>query len=138
MALGNTAVLILEIVINIVLFYISAAILCSIMFRRDVKKWSWLNLIMAIVASLIWVFRLNIPLGTARDITFGIIIFLVCWLLWVMGGGISERRSVYATVGTFLIWFLFSWILMIIFSLFAVQNIDNFPTLIAWLPPPLT
>ncbi len=134
MALGETVVTILEIVINIVLFYISAGIMCSIMFRRDVKKWSWLNIIMAIVASLIWVFRLNIPLGTARDITFGIIIFLVCWLLWVMGGGISERRSVYSTVGTFLLWFLFSWILMIIFSLFNVQNIDNFPTLIGWLP----
>jgi hypothetical protein len=130
MALGNTVVVILEIVINIVLFYISAAIMCSIMFRREVKKWSWLNLIMATVAALIWVFRLNIPLGNAADITFGIVIFLVCWLLWVMAGGISERRSVYATVGTFLLWFLFSWILMIIFGAFNIENINNFPTLL--------
>ena len=130
MALGETVVVILEIVINIALFYISAAIMCSIMFRREVKKWSWLNLIMAIVAALIWVFRLKILfLGNASEITFGLIIFLVCWLLWVMGGGISERRSVYATVGTFFFWFLFSWILMIIFGLFTIQDIDNFPTL---------
>ena len=60
MALGETVVVILEIVINIALFYISAAIMCSIMFRREVKKWSWLNLIMAIVAALIWVFRIKI------------------------------------------------------------------------------
>ncbi|MHA1829338.1 MAG: hypothetical protein ACTSX6_11915, partial [Candidatus Heimdallarchaeaceae archaeon] len=107
-------------------------------FRRDAKKWSWLNIIMAIIASLIWVFHLNIGgLGSASEIIFGIIVFLACWILWVIAGGISERRAVYATFSTLLLWFLFCWVLMVIFSLFAVQQLDNFPTLIAWLPGPI-
>lgn len=127
---------IVVILINIVLFYIAAAILCAMMFSRDVKKWSWLNLIMATVCSLIWVFALNLPLGSAGTITFGIIFFLICWLIWVVGGGISERRSVYATAGTLVLWFLLSWVFMVIMSLFQITyfTVADFPTLIPWLP----
>ena len=66
---------IVVILINIVLLYISATILCSIMFRREARKWSWLNLIIAVICSLLWVFALNLPLGSAGVITFGIIFY---------------------------------------------------------------
>lgn len=127
---------IVVILINIVLLYISATILCSIMFRREARKWSWLNLIIAVICSLLWVFALNLPLGSAGVITFGIIFFLICWVLWVMGGAISERRAVYATAGTLVLWFLLSWVFMVIMSLFQITwfGVSDFPTLIPWLP----
>ena len=127
---------IVTILINTVLVYISAAILCSIMFSRDAKKWSWLNLIVAVVCALIWEFAFNLPLGSAAVITFGIIFFLICWGLWVVVGGISERRSVYAATGTLLNWFLLSWVFMVIISLFNISyfSVAEFPTLIPWLP----
>ncbi len=127
---------IVVILINIVLLYISATILCSIMFRREARKWSWLNLIIAVICSLLWVFALNLPLGSAGVITFGIIFFLICWVLWVMGGAISERRAVYATAGTFVLWFILSWVFMVIMSLFQITwfGVSDFPTLIPWLP----
>ena len=127
---------IVVILINIVLLYISATILCSIMFRREARKWSWLNLIIAVIWSLLWVFALNLPLGSAGVITFGIIFFLICWVLWVMGGAISERRAVYATAGTLVLWFLLSWVFMVIMSLFQITwfGVSDFPTLIPWLP----
>ncbi len=127
---------IVVILINIVLLYISATILCSIMFRREARKWSWLNLIIAVICSLLWVFALNLPLGSAGVITFVIIFFLICWVLWVMGGAISERRAVYATAGTLVLWFLLSWVFMVIMSLFQITwfGVSDFPTLIPWLP----
>ena len=128
---------IVVILLNIVFLYISAAILCSIMFRRDARKWSWLNLIIAVICSLVWVFAFNLPLGSAGAITFGIIFFLICWGLWVVVGGISERRSVHAASGTLVIWFLISWVFMVIMYLFNITNIfavSDFPTLIPWLP----
>jgi len=127
---------IVVILINIVLLYISAAILCSIMFRRDAKKWSWINVIISVVCTILWVFAVNLPLGSAAVITFGIIFFLICWGLWVVAGGISERRSIYAAAGTLVIWFLFSWVFMVIISLFQIIYFGtaDFPTLIPWLP----
>ncbi len=123
-------------VINVVLLYISAAILCSIMFRRDAKKWSWLNLIIAVVCTLLWVFAIALLTGSAARITFGIIFFLICWGLWVLVGGISERRAIYAAAGTLLIWFLLSWIFMVIMYAFNISYFTpaEFPTLIGWLP----
>ena len=135
MALEPIVHTILAIVINTVLFYLAAAIMCSIMFRREVKKWSWLNLILGIVAACAWVFRLNLNfLGSAATITFGIIIFFLCWILWVLGGGISERRAIYATLGSMLIWFAFSWLLLIIFQAtgWGEFSSQDFPTLLSW------
>jgi len=137
MALDHTVHVVLAIIINTVLFYLAGAIMCSIMFRREVKKWSWLNLIIGVIASLAWVFGVNFNfIGSAGAITFGIIIFLLCWVLWVIGGGISERRAMYATFGTMLIWFAFSWVLLMILYAFQVYEFSptDFPTLIAWLP----
>ena len=137
MALSPSVYIIIVIIINSVLFYIAAAIMCSIMFRREIKKWSWLNLIMAVVAALAWVFGVNFNfIGSAGAITFGIIIFLICWIIWVLGGGISERRAMYATFGTMIIWFALSWILLVILYAFQVTlfSPSDFPTLIGWLP----
>ncbi len=127
---------IVVILVNIVLFYIAAAILSSIMFRREAKRWSWLNLIMAAICSLIWVFGLTlIQMGSAAVIAFGILFFLICWGIWVIGGGISERRAVYATAGTLLLWFLLSWVFMVIMALFTIGyfSVADFPTLFPWL-----
>ena len=122
--------------VNIAFFYISAAILSAIMFRREASKWSWINLIMAVICSLIWVFGFPyLPLGSAAIIVFGILFFLICWGLWVLLGGISERRSVYAATGTLLLWFLLSWVFMVIMNLFAIIYFGgaDFPTLFPWL-----
>jgi len=124
------------ILINIVLFYIAAAILSSIMFRRQARKWSWINAIMAAIASLIWYFGFSfVQFGSAVVIIFGIIFFLVCWVMWVTLGGISERRAVYATTGTLLLWFLLSWVFMVIMGAFAITYFGggDFPTLFPWL-----
>ena len=53
-----------------------------------------------------------------------------------MGGAISERRAVYATAGTLVLWFLLSWVFMVIMSLFQITwfGVSDFPTLIPWLP----
>lgn len=138
MVLSDTVILILAIVINTVLFYFAAAIMCSIMFRRQVKKWSWLNLILGVVAALCWVFGVNLSfVGSAGAITFGVIIFILCWVVWVLGGGISERRAAYATAGSMLIWFLFSWLLLVILYALGINDVftpSEFPTLIGWLP----
>ena len=45
------------------LFYLASAIMCASMFGRKVKKWSWLNLIMAAACSLIWVYFLCVILS---------------------------------------------------------------------------
>ncbi|MCG3222093.1 MAG: hypothetical protein H7641_12015 [Candidatus Heimdallarchaeota archaeon] len=124
------------ILVNIVFFYIAAAILSSIMFRREASKWSWINLIMAVICSLIWVFGFTfLVMGSAAIIVFGILFFLICWGLWVLLGGISERRSVYAATGTLLLWFLLSWGFMVIMNLFAITYFGgaDFPTLFPWL-----
>jgi len=127
---------IVVILINIVFFYIAAAILSSIMFRREASKWSWINLIMAVICSLIWVFGFPLlVMGSAVTIVYGILFFLICWGLWVLLGGISERRSVAAATGTLLLWFLLSWVFMVIMTLFAITYFggSDFPTLFPWL-----
>ena len=124
------------ILINIAFFYIAAVILSSIMFRRDASRWSWINLIMAVLCSLIWVFGfMFLVMGSAQIIVFGILFFLICWGLWVILGGISERRSVYAAAGTLLLWFLLSWVFMVIMNLFTITYFggSDFPTLFPWL-----
>ena len=124
------------ILINIAFFYIAAAILSSIMFRREASRWSWINLIMAVICSLIWVFGfMFLVMGSAQIIVFGILFFLICWGLWVLLGSISERRSVYAAAGTLLLWFLLSWVFMVLMNLFAITYFvaADFPTLFPWL-----
>lgn len=112
------------------LFYLASAIMCASMFGRKVKKWSWLNLLMAAACSLIWVFGLNIPgIGNAGQVTFGIILFLVCYFIWTLGADISERRAVWATAATLVIWFALCWLLIIILHLFEINTFDDLPTL---------
>ncbi len=138
MALDPTVHIILAIVFNTLLFYFASAIMCTIMFRREVRKWAWLNLILGVVAACVWVFRGYLDFfGSADLITFGIIIFFICLILWVIGGGISERRAIYATFGAMLIWFTFSWLLLIIFRAAGWLEFspNDFPTLLDW---PLT
>jgi len=86
MALSQTVTIILVIIINIVLFYIAAAIMSVSMFRREAKRWTWLNLIMAGLCTVAWVFGAEflIVTGSATSIMFGIVIFFLCWIVWVV------------------------------------------------------
>ncbi|GAI95583.1 unnamed protein product [marine sediment metagenome] len=138
MALEEPIRTIVVIAINFVLFYIASAILCGIMFRRDSKRWTWLNIIMAALISVAWVFGWGYlaGLGSATVITFGLIIFFLCWIVWVTIGGVGDKSAVYATLGTLILWFLLCWVFMVIMNLTNVTefNVTDFPTLLDWLP----
>ena len=112
--------------------------MCGIMFRRDTKRWTWLNIIMAALIAVAWVFGWAYldGLGSATVITFGLIIFFLCYIVWITIGGVGDRSAVYATLGTLILWFLFSWVFMVIMSLTGVTEftVSDFPTLLAWLP----
>ncbi len=126
--------------INFVLFYISSAILCGIMFRRDSRRWTWLNIILSAVISVAWVFGwgyidgIIIGLGTSTKILFGIIIFFLCWVIWITLGGVGDKSAGFATLGTLLLWFLLSWVFLIIMGLVGVTDFlpEYFPTLFTW------
>ncbi|MBY9001936.1 MAG: hypothetical protein KGD64_13545 [Candidatus Heimdallarchaeota archaeon] len=126
------------IAINIVLFYISAAIMSAIMYRNDSKRWTWLNIILAAIISTAWVFGWTAidGLGSASIIAFGIIIFFLCWIVWVFFGAVGERSAVYTTLGTLILWFLLCWVFLVVMSLVSVTDFSvlDFPTLLDWLP----
>lgn len=124
--------------INFVLFYIASAIMCGIMFRRDSRRWTWLNIILSAVISVAWVFGWEYiaGLGSAIQILFGVIIFFLCWVIWITLGGVSDKSAGFTTLGTLLLWFLLSWIFLLIMGLVGVIDFSpaDFPTLLTWFP----
>ncbi|MCK5303626.1 MAG: hypothetical protein KAJ72_00120 [Candidatus Heimdallarchaeota archaeon] len=122
--------------INFALFYISSAIMCGIMFRRDSRRWTWLNIILSAVISTAWVFGWVYidGLGSALKILFGVIIFFLCWVIWITFGGVGDKSAGFTTLGTLLLWFLLSWVFLIIMGLVGVTHFTSteFPTLFTW------
>ena len=122
----------LNLAVEIVLFYAAAAIISASMFSRKAKRWSWVNLIMAIIVSLAWTFSINLFNGRAAAATFGIILFIICFFLWTVAADVSDRRAAYAALLSLLLWFLFCWILIIILHLFEVHLFDSIPYLFSY------
>ncbi len=132
MALPHAVELIIVFAVEVALFYVAAAIISASMFSQRAKKWSWLNLIMALIESLIWMFGIGLFNGNAVQATFGIILFIVCFFLWTVAADVSDRRAAYASLLTLLLWFLLCWILIIILHLFKVNLFDSIPYLFSY------
>ncbi len=100
------------------LFYLAAAIISAAMFSSEVKKWSWLNLIMAVAISFLWVFNL---LPFAERAMLGIVAFLICFMLWDMAGDVTTKKAVWASVATITLWLALCWLLIVLLHLFNVN-----------------
>ncbi|MHA1305294.1 MAG: hypothetical protein ACTSQE_05220 [Candidatus Heimdallarchaeaceae archaeon] len=132
MAIPTVVEMLIVLSVEIALFYASAAIISSAMFSKKAKKWSWVNLIMAVIASIIWMFGITLFNGNAGKATFGIILFIICFFLWTVAADVSDRRAAYASLLTLLIWFTFCWILIIILHLFDIKLFDSIPYLFSY------
>ena len=126
--------------INFALFYISSAIMCGIMFRRDSRRWAWLNIILSAVMAVAWVYGWQyiengiVGIGSAMKILFGVIVFFLCWVIWITLGGVGDKSAGFTTLGTLLLWFLLSWVFLIIMHAVGVTDFlpSHFPTLFTW------
>lgn len=116
----------IDLVILIGFYYLSSVIISAAMFSKSAKKWSWLNLIMSVIVSIIWL------LGTPWGINFalfGLILVLITYLFWTVFNEVSSNRAFWASLATVVLWMAFCWLLILILSLFqadsVVQALDN-------------
>ncbi len=133
MALDPTIIHVINIAISTGLFYLAAAIVSAILFSSSSKKWTWLNIIMALLVSIVVYFGINPFNGTGAGLFMGIIALLICYILWTMVGGITSDRAIWAAVLVLIIWMALCWLTIIILHLFDVRSFDSLPTLFSYL-----
>ena len=110
----------IDLAILIAFYYLASAIISAAMFSKSVKRWSWLNLIMAIVVSLVWF--VGTPWGL-NNALMGLIIAIISYYMWTTFNNVTPYRAVRAAIFTMILWMTFCWLLLQIFYLFEAESI---------------
>jgi len=109
----------IDLVVLIGFYYLASAIVSAAMFSKSAKRWSWLNLIMALVVSLVWF--LGTPWGI-NGALMGLIIVIISYYMWVTFNDITPYRAIRAAIITLVIWMAFCWALIQILWLFKADS----------------
>ncbi|MHA1685880.1 MAG: hypothetical protein ACTSYD_05640 [Candidatus Heimdallarchaeaceae archaeon] len=109
----------IDLAILVGFFYLASVIISASMFSRSAKKWSWLNLIMSVLISLIW--YLGTPWGINLAL-FGLILVLVTYVFWTAFNEVSPNRAFWAATLTVILWMAFCWLLIEILTLFKAES----------------